>query len=150
MKTALYRHFDKGGSLLYIGISLSPVARLAQHDAQSSWAEKIAKVTISYFDDRESAATAEADAIRRERPLYNVVYNGKNTNRKRRRSDLDDLDLDVRKFDKTTNQISDLLYAYKVHGVLVETLSAVRHKLANDNKRKHASVIDAIDKALSL
>ena len=33
----LYRHFDCDGVLLYVGISLSTVARLCEHKHSSKW-----------------------------------------------------------------------------------------------------------------
>ena len=33
----LYRHFDRLGELLYVGISISTMRRLAQHKTQSAW-----------------------------------------------------------------------------------------------------------------
>lgn len=70
-KTALYRHFDKDGQLLYIGISLSHVARLAQHRDGSPWYEDIAHVTIEWHKTRVDAELAETTAIGREAPKYN-------------------------------------------------------------------------------
>lgn len=72
MKTQLYRHWDKEGGLLYVGISLSAVARLSQHSNHSGWYSDIDKVTIETFDDRESAINAEIKAIRSENPKYNI------------------------------------------------------------------------------
>lgn len=71
-KTYLYRHYDKAGLLLYVGISLSAVKRLAQHRAASNWFPQIAKVTIEAFDTRADALVAERVAIDRECPVYNV------------------------------------------------------------------------------
>jgi hypothetical protein len=48
--TALYRHFNAAGDLLYVGISLSVINRLAGHMASSKWASDIATVKIEYFD----------------------------------------------------------------------------------------------------
>lgn len=70
-KTALYRHFDKDGQLLYVGISLSHVARLAQHRDGSPWYEDIAHVTIEWHKTRVEAELAETKAIGREAPKYN-------------------------------------------------------------------------------
>lgn len=69
-QTALYRHFDADGRLLYVGISLSAVQRLAQH-ATSDWSAEIRRVEVETFPDRVSAATAERESIRREQPIYN-------------------------------------------------------------------------------
>lgn len=71
--TELYRHFDKDGGLLYVGISLSAVARLVQHKKTAGWADLIATITIEVFPTREEALMAEGVAILRERPRYNVA-----------------------------------------------------------------------------
>jgi len=74
--THLYRHFDAEGNLLYVGISLSAVARLEEHKAQSKeWFNSIAKVTIERFPTRKLALKAELRAINEENPRYNVVGN---------------------------------------------------------------------------
>lgn len=70
MQTALYRHFDADGCLLYVGISLNAVQRLSQH-SDSPWAQDIRNVTVEMHPTRQGALTAEAEAIRVERPLHN-------------------------------------------------------------------------------
>jgi predicted DNA-binding transcriptional regulator AlpA len=72
MKTSLYRHFDKTGRLLYVGVSLSAMRRLSEHSGNSAWAASIARVTIEHFQTREQALDAERLAVRAERPLYNI------------------------------------------------------------------------------
>jgi predicted GIY-YIG superfamily endonuclease len=72
--TALYRHFCQEGSLLYIGISLSALTRLGQHEEHSAWFDKIRTVTIENFQNREAAKAAEKAAIINEKPFYNVHY----------------------------------------------------------------------------
>lgn len=70
----LYRHFDAKGTLLYVGISLSAVNRLAAHRDASSWYWSIATVTIEVLPTREAAEEAERLAIRKERPLFNHMH----------------------------------------------------------------------------
>jgi len=72
MKTNLYRHYNQEGTLLYVGVSLSAVNRLAQHREHSSWFDEIATVKIETFDSRDGALTAETIAINEERPVYNI------------------------------------------------------------------------------
>lgn len=72
MKTSLYRHFDAEGNLLYIGISLSALNRLSQHADNSHWFEKISNVTIQHFPNRSAALVAEALAIAKENPAFNI------------------------------------------------------------------------------
>lgn len=73
--TALYRHFDANDRLLYVGISLSAVQRLAQHRNGAHWFKKIVSVTIEWFPSREAAIGAEAAAIQLEKPMHNIAMN---------------------------------------------------------------------------
>lgn len=70
----LYRHFDKRGKLLYVGISLSALQRLGQHRENAHWYSEISKVTIHPFRDQASAENAERRAIKSEKPLHNVLH----------------------------------------------------------------------------
>ncbi len=74
-RTALYRHFDHEGRLLYVGISLSAVERLAQHSRSAKWSQAICHITVHWFHSREAALDAEVAAIAAERPAYNIVHN---------------------------------------------------------------------------
>ena len=69
--TALYRHFDADGQLLYIGVTNHPDRRLAEHKCRSSWGGIIASVNLIWFGDRASALVAEARAISAENPVHN-------------------------------------------------------------------------------
>jgi predicted DNA-binding transcriptional regulator AlpA/predicted GIY-YIG superfamily endonuclease len=71
--TSLYRHFDREGRLLYVGISMNVFARLAQHRRESHWYSQITRVEIEHFDSREEVLAAEGEAIRGEKPLHDVV-----------------------------------------------------------------------------
>ena len=70
--TQLYRHYDCDGRLLYVGISLSAVARLSQHKDSSHWYYQIARIEIETHQTRGEAMAAEALAIAVERPAHNV------------------------------------------------------------------------------
>jgi hypothetical protein len=72
MTTSLYRHFDKDGRLLYVGISKNAVARLGGHRGKS-WYHEIEAVKIERHKSREHALYAEALAIQNEQPLYNLA-----------------------------------------------------------------------------
>lgn len=67
----LYRHFDKDGQLLYVGISFGAIARLQAHKRDADWFDKIARVDIQKFPTIEAAKKAERKAIQREKPLHN-------------------------------------------------------------------------------
>jgi hypothetical protein len=75
--TDLYRHFDKSGVLLYVGISKSALKRLMNHKESSTWASQIATVTIERFETRKLAEKAELLAIANEQPVHNKVGRSK-------------------------------------------------------------------------
>jgi hypothetical protein len=72
-RTALYRHFDAAGRLLYVGTSLHAVQRLTEHKAGSPWFGEISSVRIQWLDSRAEALAAELRAIRTEAPAWNKV-----------------------------------------------------------------------------
>lgn len=74
-RTAVYRFFDLSGQLLYVGITGSPVARFDQHRKAAPWWSYVDhdRTTIDWHANRVDAAVTEADAIRDERPAFNVV-----------------------------------------------------------------------------
>lgn len=77
--TQLYRHFDASGTLLYVGISLGVMHRLAQHMSGSPWTADIARVEVMRFETRAEALRAEREAIQIEKPLHNIVHSRKNS-----------------------------------------------------------------------
>jgi predicted DNA-binding transcriptional regulator AlpA len=60
---SLYRHFDKTGTLLYVGVSLNALGRLAEHN-RSAWAQEIVRVEITKWASREASMRAERRALR--------------------------------------------------------------------------------------
>lgn len=73
VRTALYRFFDVGGGLLYVGITKDPKTRFSAHalTKRNTWWPLVASHTVDWFDDRPAAACAEIRAIRTEDPAYN-------------------------------------------------------------------------------
>ena len=74
MKTALYRHFDADGTLLYVGISNTVFQRTATHLHTAEWAAQIDTIKVQWFDTRDEAAQVEAEAVVSERPLFNRMF----------------------------------------------------------------------------
>ena len=70
--TALYRLYDAGGKLLYIGISGSLKKRLAMHADSKPWWPEVTRKTVEWHTTRASAAKTELKAIRSERPAHNM------------------------------------------------------------------------------
>lgn len=77
---SVYRLFAADGALLYVGMSKWPHWRIAQHRDKAWWPD-VADWTVEEFPNRNTAATAERDAIIDERPRYNGTYNEANPNR---------------------------------------------------------------------
>jgi len=75
--TFLYRYYSAEGALLYVGVSLSAVARAAQHRAASHWYHEAVSMKFKRYPTRRAALDAEALAIAKEGPRYNVM--GKRT-----------------------------------------------------------------------
>lgn len=71
---ALYRFFDAGGDLLYIGITNDPGRRWGRHASDKPWWQEVDRIEIERHPDRESVLTAERKAIREEHPRYNVTH----------------------------------------------------------------------------
>lgn len=69
--SAVYRLFDKGGRLLYVGVTFHPKTRYKQHAAEKTWWPLVDCATVQWFDDRSAAEYAEAVAISTETPAFN-------------------------------------------------------------------------------
>lgn len=70
--TYLYRLYDAAGVLLYVGISHDAEVRRAQHAHTQPWGWQVVRMVAELLDTRHDARLAEAEAIRREGPRYNV------------------------------------------------------------------------------
>lgn len=75
----LYRFFDKGGDLLYVGISLSAAHRASQHRSTQSWWPEVASMDVRHLDTdvRREAEAIERQVIIDEHPKYNVAHNAR-------------------------------------------------------------------------
>jgi hypothetical protein len=69
--TAVYRFFDKGGRLLYVGIAYDPTERWKYHADKTRWWKDAVDNTIEWYDTRREAERAEKVALRYEKPIYN-------------------------------------------------------------------------------
>lgn len=70
-KTAVYRLYDEGGLLLYVGISNNPWRRFAEHRAEKSWSNDVTDFHLEWFPSRRVALIEEQHAIADEAPLHN-------------------------------------------------------------------------------
>lgn len=67
----LYRMYDDADFLLYVGITLDPVARFAAHREDKPWWQQVSRIDLEHYDTRAEVEAAEAAAILDESPLYN-------------------------------------------------------------------------------
>lgn len=74
MRTALYRHFDADGQLLYVGITHSPAKRNLQHSKKSNWFGEVAQSNVEWFSSRGDAEAEERRVIRAEKPVHNSDF----------------------------------------------------------------------------
>lgn len=70
----LYR-FKRGRRLLYVGISNKMSRRIGEHRRAKPWFTEATSITLKTYPDRDAVLAAEERAIKRERPLYNLVHN---------------------------------------------------------------------------
>jgi hypothetical protein len=70
----LYRHFDGAGNLLYVGISLFALRRLAAHEVHAGLWGDVRTITITPYPNRNDAARAEVEAIRNEKPRFDQQH----------------------------------------------------------------------------
>jgi hypothetical protein len=87
---ALYRYFEVGDRLLYIGKSGIMPVRETQHVARSKWMCLAVRSAIERYPTAQELSTAERRAIRAEHPLFNNRHNDPEA-RERLRAYLDEI-----------------------------------------------------------
>jgi predicted GIY-YIG superfamily endonuclease len=71
--TALYRFYDRGNTLLYVGITVNLARRWEDHATEKSWWPGVARKTVQIYGTRREALAAETIAIIAESPVHNVA-----------------------------------------------------------------------------
>lgn len=82
---SVYRFYSATDELLYIGMSINPFARYLHHVSKKDMS-LVRVVEVEWFDTEQKAREAEAVAIRREKPLWNI--SGSKSQRKLRKTDM--------------------------------------------------------------
>ena len=72
--TVLYRMFDRGRGLLYVGITGHLPGRINAHENDKPWWSDVRILTVEPFRTRAEALAAELAAIKTEGPLYNIAH----------------------------------------------------------------------------
>lgn len=71
-RPVVYRMYDGGENLLYIGCTDALMRRLNQHEGERDWYDTVASVTVQHFDTKAEALNAESEAIAAESPPHNI------------------------------------------------------------------------------
>lgn len=74
----LYRFYSRGGRLLYVGITMNPFTRFADHRRTQKWWSQVASIDMTDWDDRDQLKMMERHAIETEHPLYNIAHSRHN------------------------------------------------------------------------
>lgn len=69
----LYRVFDDEHALLYVGCTVDPQRRFAEHRSRAPWFARADHVEWEAHPNRIAARRAERETIRREEPEHNLV-----------------------------------------------------------------------------
>ena len=72
---ALYRYFDAGRILLYVGRSGEYASRELAHIARPDWMQFAASSTIERYPTPDELRQAEREAIKAEHPIFNKHHN---------------------------------------------------------------------------
>lgn len=68
----VYRCYDAEDRLIYVGCTVDPATRIANHRAAAWWGTQIVRVRHTVFPDREHALRMERTAIGEEQPRWNL------------------------------------------------------------------------------
>ena len=74
-KTAIYKHKNKDGEIIYVGISNNAHNRAARHLSTSEWREEIDSIDVQWMPNRLIAEVKEIELIKELRPKHNITHN---------------------------------------------------------------------------
>jgi len=75
VKTALYKHKNADGHIIYVGVAKNIGARSAQHLDNSEWQAEIASIDVEWYENSLLAELMEIKLIKSLRPKYNRAHN---------------------------------------------------------------------------
>lgn len=70
-KPCVYRHFDKDGALLYVGVCGDYSKRRQHHRGRAPWRSLLHREELEYYETMREALDTERTAIHAERPIHN-------------------------------------------------------------------------------
>lgn len=74
MSHYVYKHFDKAGKLLYVGLTNDLIERHKQHRANSPWWQAIRRFSSSEYENRIDAENSEIEQIHNGQPEFNTCH----------------------------------------------------------------------------
>ena len=87
--TYLYKHYDKDGVLLYVGITGNVVSRHVSHVKNSVWFCLVDSIVIEKYSlPLQRLGKIEAECIRNEKPLYNLALNPDQLSARKKRTEI--------------------------------------------------------------
>lgn len=69
----VYRYFDKGGTVIYVGVSKNMELRNITHKGQDAWFKHVYKIESQPYTNKRIAHKVEAALIKELQPLYNCT-----------------------------------------------------------------------------
>ena len=81
MNYFIYRLYSSDDKLLYVGVTSDTSARFRHHRAYSAWYKFVTRHDVRKLDGcylKEEILGLEKEAIKNEKPLYNVIHNLRN------------------------------------------------------------------------
>jgi excinuclease UvrABC nuclease subunit len=69
---AVYRFYNSFDELIYVGVSVDVLMRIAQHRRDKEWANEICEVELEWFSTRSEAISTENNLIKTLKPFYNL------------------------------------------------------------------------------
>jgi len=72
--SAVYRIYNAGGDLIYVGMSYEPAIRVEVQRREKPWGHEIARYEVDWHSDRAASQRAEERLIKELQPRYNVTH----------------------------------------------------------------------------
>ena len=117
--TYLYRHYDKDGVLLYVGITGNVASRHASHVSNSVWFCLVDSIVIEKYSlSLQRLGKIEAECIRNEKPLYNLAFNPGQLSARKKRTEICKTDAFI-KFQRSKYHYSKFMLEMRKNNAIV-------------------------------
>ena len=115
----LYKHYDKDGVLLYVGITGNVASRHASHISNSVWFCLVDSIVIEKYSlSLQRLGKIEAECIRNEKPLYNLAFNPDQLSARKKRTEICKTDAFI-KFQRSKYHYSKFMLEMRKNNAIV-------------------------------